>query len=115
MPKERNYKMFIEDIITAMNKIQIYTKDMNYETFVENEIVLDAVIRNLEIIGEASKNIPENIRSKYPEIPWNRMIGLRNIAIHEYFGIDTTIIWKIITENLPATKPLIIKLLKSLK
>jgi len=51
MPKERNYKMFIEDIITAMDKIQIYTKDMNYETFVENEIVLDAVIRNLEIIG----------------------------------------------------------------
>ncbi len=114
MPKKKNYKMFIEDIITAINKIQTYIKNMDYETFSKNDMVLDAVLRNLEIIGEASKNIPERIRTKYSEIPWKKMIGLRNVVIHEYFGIDTTIIWKIITENLPTTKPLIIKLFKSL-
>jgi len=67
-------------------------------------MIVDAVIRNLEIIGEAAKNIPNEICEQYTEIPWKKMIGLRNIATHAYFGIDLEIIWEIITKNLPETK-----------
>jgi uncharacterized protein with HEPN domain len=70
-------------------------------------LVIDAVIRNLEIIGEASKYIPDGVREDNPEIPWKRMVGLRNIVIHGYFGVDTEIIWRIITANLPDVKPFI--------
>jgi uncharacterized protein with HEPN domain len=81
--KRRDYKLFVEDALEAMNKIERYVKGLTYETFVKNEMAVDAVIRNLEIIGEASSNIPEDVREKYPDIPWKRMIELRNIAIHE--------------------------------
>ncbi len=87
-----------------MAKIQQYTHGMSYETFIANNMVVDAVIRNLEIIGEASKNIPADIQEKHPEVPWKRMIGLRNIMIHEYFGVDLRIVWKIVTSNLPETR-----------
>ncbi|MBT9165265.1 MAG: hypothetical protein DDT22_01312 [candidate division WS2 bacterium] len=67
-------------------------------------MIIDAVLRNLEVIGEASRKIPEEIKEQYPHIPWKRMISLRNITIHEYFGIDPNIIWVIITQNLPGLK-----------
>lgn len=110
--KKRSYRMFVEDILEAMDKIERYIKGLSYETFAENEMIVDAVIRNLEIIGEASRNIPEAVREKYPDIPWKRMIGLRNIAIHEYFGVDLGIIWEIIIRNLPETKPMVTEMLK---
>jgi len=103
--KSTEYKLFIEDILESIEKIQRYIKNLDYEKFKDNELVADAVIRNLEIIGEASKNIPDNIRAKYPNVPWRRMIGLRNITAHEYFGVDLNIIWEIITANLSETKP----------
>lgn len=108
---ERNYKMYIEDILESIGKIESYTKDLNYEEFIASGMIVDAVIRNLEIIGEATKNIPNGIHEQYPEIPWKKMIGLRNIATHAYFGIDLEIIWKIITKNLPETKEWIQKML----
>lgn len=112
--KTRNCKLFVEDMLESMNKIERYTKGLTYDKFERNEIVVDAVIRNLEIVGEAAKNIPEDVREKYPDVPWTRMIGLRNIAVHEYFGVDLSIIWEIITKNLPETKPKIKEMLKSL-
>ncbi len=108
--KERNKKMFIEDILEAIKKIKDYTKGLSYKEFIEKGMVVDAVIRNLEIIGEATKNLPESIRKENPEIPWSKMIGLRNIATHAYFGIDLEIIWEIITKNLPETEGQIEKL-----
>jgi len=72
------------------------------------------LLGNLEVIGEAAKNIPVDIREKYSDIPWRGMIGLRNIAIHGYFGVDLGIIWEIISRNLPETKSKIINLLKDL-
>lgn len=110
--KRRTCQIFIKDIVEAINKIERYIKGLNYESFVKNEMVIDAVLRNLEIIGEASNNIPEVFRQKHPHIPWKRMIGLRNIAIHEYFGVDLTIIWEIITKNLAETKPAVVEVLK---
>ena len=102
---ERTHKLFVEDILEAMDKIARYIRGLTYKAFANNEMVVDAVIRNLEIIGEASRHIPKQMRDKQPDIPWGRMIGLRNIAIHEYFGVDLGIIWRIITRNLPETKP----------
>ena len=78
-------------------------------------MIIDAVVRNLEIIGEASKNIEDAIRKQYPDIPWNRMIGLRNIIAHGYFGVDLTIVWRIISKNLPDTKPFIVEMSKNLE
>ena len=113
--KRKNHKLFVEDVLEAIDKIERYTKGLTYETFVKNDMAVDAVIRNLEIIGEASRNISEDVRESYPDIPWKRMIGLRNVAIHEYFGVDLSIIWEIITSNLPETKPKIDAMLKEFK
>jgi uncharacterized protein with HEPN domain len=112
---KRTYKMYIEDILESIDKIERYINSLTYETFEKNDLVVDAVIRNIEIIGEASKNIPENVRGEYPKIPWKRIVGLRNIAIHEYFGVDLTIIWEIITKNLPETRSKIELMLESLE
>lgn len=112
--KRNSYKLFVEDILESMNKIERYTKGSTYDKFEKNELVVDAVIRNLEIIGEAAKNIPDEVREKHQEISWKRMIGLRNITIHEYFGVDLNIIWQIISKNLPETKPKIEAMLKGL-
>lgn len=108
---QRDHKLYIEDIITSMEKIEKYIKGLNQADFTSNDQVFDAVIRNLEVIGEAARNIPESIKEQNINIPWNKMIGLRNIAIHEYFGVDADIIWEIITKDLPDTKSQIMKLL----
>jgi len=112
--KTKNHRLYLEDILEAVEKIQRYIKGLTYDTFVKNDMAVDAVIRNLEIIGEASKNLPEDVKDKYPDIPWKRMIGLRNIAVHEYLGVDLSIIWEVITKNLPETRSKIVEVLKSL-
>ena len=91
----------------AINKIERFTQDLSFEEFAQDELVIDGVLRNLEIIGEAARNIPNEVREIYPKVPWTRMVGLRNIVIHAYFKVDLSIIWQIIQANLPDTKPLI--------
>ncbi len=91
---KRSPELFIQDMLEAIEKIERYTELVeDLEDFMKKDIVVDAVLRNLEIIGEAARNIPEEIRSKYPEIPWNRVVGLRNVVIHGYFVVDLEIIW----------------------
>ena len=97
MPKD--FKVFIDDIIEAIIKIKSYTKGMGYKSFSQDNKTVDAVLRNLEIIGEAAKGIPENIRQKNSEIEWQKIIGLRNVLIHQYSGIDLEIVWEIISKN----------------
>ena len=108
----KTYRLYLEDILKAMNKIGNYIHGVRYEDFVDSDIIIDAVIRNFEVIGEASKNVPQDIQNEHSHIPWKRMIGLRNIMIHQYSDVDLSIIWKIATENIPETKPLIEKLLE---
>ena len=84
-----------------MTRIVEYIGGMSFDGIKQNHLIIDAVIRNFEIIGEASKNIPEQIKEKYPEIPWKKMYSLRNLRSHEYFGIDYEMIWEIITSDLP--------------
>jgi uncharacterized protein with HEPN domain len=106
--------MFVEDILDSMNQIEEYIRGMNFQDFSSDRKTIDAVIRNIEIIGEAAKNISEDIRKNYPEIPWKRVIGLRNSVIHAYFGIDLKSLWKIASVNIPEVKTHIIKILSSL-
>ena len=110
--KDRPHLLFLEDILSSIQKIEDYIGGMSFEGFQDDSRTIDAVLRNLEIIGEASKSVPSEIRKQHPDIPWGRMTGLRNIVSHEYFGIDLSIIWRIVTVNLPETRPLIENMIK---
>ncbi|MBA7534525.1 hypothetical protein ES705_26773 [subsurface metagenome] len=98
---ERSFLHILEDIVASISKILHYTDSFNLEKFKNDDKTVDAVIRNLEITGEASNKIPPNIRDKYSEVPWDEMYRMRNKAIHEYFGIDYDIIWDIVSNYLP--------------
>jgi uncharacterized protein with HEPN domain len=92
----RSHNLYLTYISESIEKILEYTKEIDFENFIENSMVFDAVVRNFEIIGEAAKNIPESIKSKFPHIPWTDMVGMRNILIHGYFGVDYSIVWNTI-------------------
>lgn len=97
----RDYKVYLEDILTAIGKIERYTKGLSLETFSRDEKTVDAVVRNLEVVGEAVKKLPQAIRYEHSHVDWKKMAGLRDILIHEYFGIDETILWDIVENKLP--------------
>ncbi|MBC9796865.1 DUF86 domain-containing protein [Sinomicrobium sp. FJxs] len=105
--------MYLEDMNLAMERIAEYTRNMTYMDFEQDYKTIDAVIRNFEIIGEAAKNIPGEIKEKYPDIPWSEMYLLRNKVSHEYFGIDPEIIWDVLHNYLPENKKQIEKLLNT--
>lgn len=100
-PEDRKYGFYLEDILISMGRIQEYIGALEFIQFKQRYMIVDAVIRNFEIIGEASKHIPDSITNKYPEIPWKKMYGLRNAVTHEYFGIDYEMIWEIAKKELP--------------
>lgn len=102
--KNRTYLMYLQDIQTAINRIEEYLEGIDYKSFIKDHKTIDAVIRNFEVIGEASKNLPEEIKDKYPEIPWQEMYYLRNKISHEYFGVDNEIIWDLAKNYLPENK-----------
>ena len=102
MPIE--WKFRIEDILHSIDKIDEYISNLNFDEFKKNEMIVDAVIRKLEIIGEAAGHIPKEIRDQHPEIPWSTMRGIRNILIHEYFGVDNVIVWETVQNELPDLK-----------
>ena len=98
---ERNLILFLNDILKSIQKIQKYTKGKTYDDFIQNDLLVDGVVRNLEVIGEAVKNIPASFRKKYSSIEWRKIAGLRDILIHEYFGIDYEILWDIVKNKIP--------------
>ena len=100
----RNYKLYLDDILTSVNKIQNYVGDTSYEALLVDEMKLDAIVRNFEIIGEAASYIPAEIRDKYPFVEWRKISDFRNVLAHEYFGIDYKIMWNIIKNKLPKLK-----------
>ncbi len=111
---KRDYRLFLQDILESIERIEEYTEGYDFETFTKDRKTIDAVLRNLEIIGEAAKHIPENIRMQHPEIPWKRVIGLRNVVIHHYFGVDLSIVWVIIKKQLPELKNAVISLMEEM-
>lgn len=102
---------FVEDIIDAMNKALQFVDGMTYDEFTQDSKTVFAVVRALEIIGEAVKNIPENVRKKYPEVPWKGMAGMRDKVIHGYFGVDAKVVWDTVKKRIPDIKPLFEKML----
>ncbi|MEW5759770.1 MAG: DUF86 domain-containing protein [Candidatus Thermoplasmatota archaeon] len=112
---KRNYRLFIEDMLDCIEKIEQFVDGMSFEDFVQDDKTSSAVIRKLEIIGEATKNISKDIRQKYKQIPWSDMARIRDKTIHAYFGINYQIIWKVIKERLPEIKMVISKILKELE
>jgi uncharacterized protein with HEPN domain len=96
--------MYLTDIQTAMSRIAEYIQDYSFIEFKRDYKTVDAVIRNFEVIGEASKKLPSNIKLKYPDVPWEEMYLLRNKVSHEYFGVDYEIIWDVATNYLPENK-----------
>jgi hypothetical protein len=113
MKKEhRSYKLFLEDMQTAMIRISEYIDGLTFSDFEKDHKTVDAVIRNLEIIGEASNKLPEDIKEKYSDVPWKEMYLLRNKISHGYFGIDCEIIWDVALNYLPVNKIQIDKILR---
>ena len=106
---------YIEDIIGAMDKAMNFVKNISYEEFIQDDKTAFAVVRALEIIGEAVKNIPADIRKNYPEIPWKDMAGMRDKVIHEYFGVKLSIVWRAVKEEIPPLKPIFEKILRDLE
>jgi len=107
--------VYIEDILDGIAKIEEYTKKITENNFNKSTKIQDAVLRRLEIIGEAVKNIPQEMRGKYPDIPWKKIAGTRDVLIHEYSGVNLKRIWKVIKEDLIDLKRNIQEIKKDLK
>ncbi len=97
----RGWLFYIEDMIGFAEKVLAYTQGMNQQAFTRSRMTYDAVLRNLELIGEAATHVPETVRERHPEIPWRMIIATRNRLIHAYLGIDDDIVWSIIRDDLP--------------
>jgi uncharacterized protein with HEPN domain len=108
----REWRLYPSDISDACRKIAEFTTDLNREAFLADARTYDAVVRNLEIIGEAAKHIPAGTREEIPSVPWDRIAGLRNILSHEYFGIDNDILWDVVRNHAPALRRAIESYLK---
>ena len=111
MKSNRTYLHFLEDIELSMLRIQEYLLDMDFNSFRKDYKTVDAVVRNFEIIGEATRNLPEEIKIKYPQLPWEEMYRMRNKISHEYFGIDYEILWYISTSEIPANYKELLKII----
>ncbi len=111
----RDYRLYLDDILEAIAKIQKYTEGLSIEQFKDDDKTYDAVIRNFAVIGEAAKHIPPNVRKKTPDVPWRQMAGMRDKLIHEYFGVRFDVVWDTVRKRLPEVKLLIEALLKQLE
>lgn len=98
----RDYRLYLDDMQQALTRIIRYVGTQDYATFAANEQAVDAVVRNLEILGEAVKHLPDSIRQRHPSVPWNQIAGLRDIVAHQYFSVSLPIIWDVVQNEAPA-------------
>jgi uncharacterized protein with HEPN domain len=111
----RDMRLYIQDIFESIEAIEGYVQPITEEQFYENRQAQDAVLRRLEIIGEAVKNVDEDFRSRYPEIPWKKIAGLRDVLIHEYFGVSLKRVWKVTKIDLVDLKSKISRIWEEIK
>ena len=109
MPK-RDPELLVEDMLDALRKIDSYTAGMDHSAFLQDEKTVDAVVRNLEVLGEAARQIPDAFAARHTQVPWRKITGLRNRIVHDYFGLDLEIIWQIVQNDLPALRAMLEKL-----
>ena len=113
--KKRDYKLFIQDIVDAMGRIEEFVGDMTLDELEADEKTSSAVIRKFEVIGEAVKHIPKKVKEEHKDIQWKSMAGMRDRLIHAYFGIDYKLVWAAIKAEIPKLKPKLKKLLLSME
>jgi len=101
MSTDREYVDYLRDILDAVRHAQRFVQGMDFETFLSDDRTSFAVVRALEIVGEAAKKIPSGVREEYPAIPWREMAGVRDKLIHDYFGVDLQVVWRTVIEDLP--------------
>ena len=111
---KRSVELYLKDILEYMDRVEEYIQNLDYESFKLDRKTADAVIRCLEVIGEAVKHIPDEIRRKYPSVPWRDIAGMRDRIIHGYFEVDCQQIWLTVMEDIPALKPQIEQILEDL-
>lgn len=104
---QREWHFYLSDMIEFAEKVLTYTKGLDQAGFVQNELIYDATLRNLELIGEAATHIPDNVRNARPEIPWRMIVATRNRLIHGYLGIDDDTLWSIIQDDVPELLPVL--------
>lgn len=110
--KKNEYLDYLQDILDEISNIEEFVRGMSYKDFSSDKKTVNAVIRSLEVIGEASRKVPRAIKAKYKELPWKEMAGMRDKLIHEYFGVDLEIVWVVATEEAPPLKDSIKKIIK---
>jgi uncharacterized protein with HEPN domain len=111
---KREYRDYLEDILTAIDESAEFTRDISFEAFTRDRKTVNAVVRCLEVLGEAAKRIPDGLRAEAPCVPWKYMTGMRDKLVHEYFGVDLGIVWTVIRHELPPLRPEIERLMARL-
>jgi uncharacterized protein with HEPN domain len=109
---KRDVRLFLSDMLEAIEKIERYTAGLSFEGFERSDMAVDAVVRNLEIIGEAARHISPDLREQYAAVDWTRVVGFRNVVIHEYFDVDVEIVWIIATQRLSEFKNVLHQMLQ---
>ncbi len=110
----RNERIYLADILAAIESIGSFVEGMSLDEFLADDKTASAVVRKLEVIGEAAKQVPAAIRQQYPEVPWKEMAGMRDVLIHFYFGVNLRLVWKTVQEDLPTTQKHIARILEEL-
>ena len=108
----RDWQVRLEDILEAIHNLQAYIQDMTFEEFAADTRSVRAAAYDISIIGEAAARIPDDVKTRYPHVPWDKMQAIRNVVVHQYFRLDVGILWQTITQNLPPLVPMLREILK---
>jgi uncharacterized protein with HEPN domain len=109
-PSSRDWRLYADDIIEACEKVRRFVAGMSFETFAADERTRDAVVRNLEVIGEAAKNLPDEVIARAPEVEWRKILGMRDVLAYGYFGLEVKVVWSTATTKLEALEIAVRKL-----
>jgi uncharacterized protein with HEPN domain len=111
MSRSRDYLLYLDDIRESCEKVLRYAYGLTFDQFLRDEKTFDAVVRNLAVIGEAVKHIPPETRSRYPDVEWPKIAGLRDVVVHEYFGLDVDILWDVVQNHVPRLLDYVLRIL----